>query len=423
MVPLMVTFTYRNRCFSADRSGAIAPLFAIFLVALLLTCGITIDYSLGSSAKTRLQNAADAAALAVVAAAARSDGDEQALEAAKNNGYRIYEEFLADDPSALRRRPDITLQYVQGRYDATVSYAIERDNIFAVVLPSARMPIQGTSTASQAAQFVDLHLMLDVSASMGLGASEDDQRRLMEQTGCQFGCHVAESGTSNEQNAVNLGIPMRIDVLKSATQQFLDDMGAHPTPDMMRIALHVFHDRADQILAPTADLDQASNLVRSLRLGMTRPRVSTVPAEGNTPDSGDTQPNVMAQHAANTLDHQGNGTRGDPRKFLVIVTDGTESTWSPWLVTKAWDTDACQEIHDLGIEVAVIYLEYDYYGKATDATWPWTIEPIESQIEPNLRACANSGLYIKANDPAEIHAAFSRMFREVANKTAVRLTN
>lgn len=419
----MKTVSGRIRLFCANRAGAIAPLTAISLFAVLITCGLAIDYSLGVSTKTRLQNAADAAALAVVAAAARSDGDDQALEAAKAEGYRLYEEFLSDEPAALRQRPVITLQYTQGRYDATVTYATERENFFAGVLQAPRMPIGGGATASQQAQFLDLHLMLDVSASMGLGASEDDQRELLQQTTCQFGCHVAESGQSNEQNAIDLGIPMRIDVLKSATRQLIEDMRSHATPDSMRIALHVFHDRADQILAPTADLDQAANMVNSLRLGMGRARASVDQATGTTPDSGDSQPGAMAQHSAITLGAGGNGTRGDPRKYLVVVTDGTESTWSPWLSTKAWEADACRPIHDLGIEVAVIYLEYDYYGKETNATWQSTIEPIAAQIEPNLRACANSGLYIKANDPAEIQAAFSRVFREIASRSAVRLTN
>ncbi len=53
----------------------------------------------------------------------------------------------------------------------------------------------------------------------------------------------------------------------------------------------------------------------------------------------------------------------------------------------------------LGVDVAVIYLEYSYYGKETDGTWAWAIAPIEDQLEPNLEACSTDGLYVKANDP------------------------
>ncbi len=104
-----------------------------------------------------------------------------------------------------------------------MNYSAEQKVYFAGFLSRSEQLISGQATASQQSTFVDLHLVLDVSASMGLGASEDDQRSLQQQTGCQFGCHVAEGGPSNEQRAIDLGIPMRIDVLKSATQQLVVD--------------------------------------------------------------------------------------------------------------------------------------------------------------------------------------------------------
>ncbi len=409
--------------FARDTAGAVAPLFGLFITSLLICCGLAVDYGASSSAKTKLQSAADAAALAVVARAARSNGSEQDLQEARDEGYRLYTHLVGQEADELRATPTIALRYAQGRYDATVTYSVERHNYFAGVMSVGTTRIGGTASASQQAQYLDLHLVLDVSASMGLGASEDDQRRLMQQTGCQFGCHVAEGGPSNEQNAIDLGIPMRIDVLRSATEQLIGDMGTHESPEVMRIALHTFHDQAQEVLPPTDDLAQARDAVRGLRLGLGRPRTANQQEAGSTPDSGDTQPAAMAAHLAAVLERQGSGGRNDPRKFAVIVTDGTQSTWSPGLTTRAWDPGVCRAIHDLGIEVAVIYLEYSYYGKETDGTWPWAIAPIEAQIEPNLRGCANSGLYIRANDPAEIHAAFSRIFREIASRTSVRLTN
>ncbi len=97
---------------------------------------------------------------------------------------------------------------------------------------------------------------------------------------------MAEGGPSNEQRAIDLGIPMRIDVLKSATQQLVDEMAVNENAASMRIALHTFHDSADQVLTPTHDFAQAKSIVNQFRLGMGRQRVSTAQGSGSTPDSG-----------------------------------------------------------------------------------------------------------------------------------------
>jgi len=320
-----------RRRLSSANDGSIAPVAAIVLLALCMTVGLSIDYSRNLAAKTKLQSAADAASLAAVASVAQSEGTEADLASAKAMAHRVYSERLKDEADQLQQTPSIELVQRDGSYTATVTFSVANQNVFGALFSQTSQSLNGTAVASQQSTFLDLHLVLDVSASMGLGASEDDQRRLFENTGCQFGCHVAESGTSNEQNAINLGIPMRIDVLRSATRQMMDDVEAHPARDNVRIALHAFHDTAEQILAPTNDLDQARLSVQQLRLGMGRARTGTSPGTGRTPDSGDTQPLVMAQYLESALHHQGHGMRGDPRKLVVIVTDGTESTWSPGL--------------------------------------------------------------------------------------------
>ncbi len=62
-------------------------------------------------------------------------------------------------------------------------------------------------------------------------------------------------------------------------------------------------------------------------------------------------------------------------------------------------------------------------ARKTDGTWAWAIAPIEDQLEPNLEACSTDGLYVKANDPNEIHRAFSSLFGQIVKRAAVRLTN
>ncbi len=70
-----------GRNFLKNEVGAIAPLYALSLTALIAVGGIAFDYSRMASMDTELQNAADQAALA---AASQLDGTEDATMRAEN---------------------------------------------------------------------------------------------------------------------------------------------------------------------------------------------------------------------------------------------------------------------------------------------------------------------------------------------------
>ncbi len=95
--------------FAIANSGAIAPLFAICLFAVCVASGLAVDYSLGFSAKTKLQAAADAAALAMVSHAAHSNGSDSDIEAAKEKGLRLYADLLSKEAAPLRQPPRVSL--------------------------------------------------------------------------------------------------------------------------------------------------------------------------------------------------------------------------------------------------------------------------------------------------------------------------
>src|SRR5688572_7562474 len=65
--------------FGSDKSGAVAPIVALSLVALIAAGGLAFDYARVATLDTELQNAADQAALA---AATQLDGQERAMERA-----------------------------------------------------------------------------------------------------------------------------------------------------------------------------------------------------------------------------------------------------------------------------------------------------------------------------------------------------
>lgn len=91
-----------GRCFLANEDGAIAPLYALSLTALIAIGGIAFDYSRMASMDSELQNAADQAALA---AASQLDGapgaTQRAVEAA--NELVANQTRFANDGNAAGR--------------------------------------------------------------------------------------------------------------------------------------------------------------------------------------------------------------------------------------------------------------------------------------------------------------------------------
>ncbi len=66
-----------------DRSGAVALIFALALIPIFLALGVALDYSRATSAKSALQNASDAAALAAGANPAETQAQHLLLAASR----------------------------------------------------------------------------------------------------------------------------------------------------------------------------------------------------------------------------------------------------------------------------------------------------------------------------------------------------
>lgn len=406
-----------------SRDGGIALVFAMAVGFLFASVGVAVDFSLSYSKRSLLQSAADAAALTAVMQASESDGSSANIERAKDAARAIYDQQLRGESAELRGRPTVELTQEDGAYTARVSFGVDHKTVFGAFLGSQTASLGGVAIASMSkGSFVDLYLALDVSDSMGLGGSTAEQQRMLSYAGCQFGCHVSEPGMkSAAQAAIDIGVRMRIDVMKSAATSLISQIEALPTASSFRAGVVTFHDQAQEVLAPTSRLADVRASISSLTLAMGRPRASTNNALGLVPDAGDTQPMSLVRLLESRMTSQGTGSDSDPRKLVVLVTDGTVSTWSPGLSTAPWDPATCNELKSRGIEIAVIYLEYTYFGKDTDSTYSWAIRPIEDQILPNLKACS-TGLFVKANEPAEVLAAFGEIAKKAAKLTSVRLT-
>ena len=124
------------RQFIKDRRGATAITFGLLLVPLLGFAGLAVDYSRASNDRSRLQNAADAAALA---AASVFTGSNKAAAEARARAFLQANLGL--------RAEDINLNFSTENQKVSVTLGGQTSTLFMHVLNKDNMPINVNATA------------------------------------------------------------------------------------------------------------------------------------------------------------------------------------------------------------------------------------------------------------------------------------
>jgi Flp pilus assembly protein TadG len=200
------------RRFRADRRGNIAMIAALSILGLVGSAGLGIDYYNALAAKTRLDLASDAAAIAAINAAqsyieansatqtdpalstaAEAAGEAQALKVFNSN---------AGSTAKIAATPTITISRTGQTFNATITYHATSQNAFGPIFGVKQINITGTSASSLTmGKYLDFYLLLDVSGSMGLPATTAGQTQLAAISpdnknvypgGCVFACHFSQ---------------------------------------------------------------------------------------------------------------------------------------------------------------------------------------------------------------------------------------
>jgi hypothetical protein len=264
--------------------------------------------------------------------------------------------------------------------------------------------------------FVDFYLMLDNSPSMGVAATPADITTMVNNTPdkCAFACHEESNSNNYYKLAKKLGVQMRIDVLRTATQQLMDTATATATlKNQFRMAIYTFN-MDMQLIAPlTSNLSSAKNQANKIDL-------MKVPYQNWNNDQLTDYEKVMP--AINTaIPAPGDGLSSvKPQKFLFFVSDGVGDAYNPGSCLQPTMSSGrchsqinlarCQAIKDRGIKIAVLYTTYlplptnDHYNK-----WiaPWT-----KSISPTMEKCASPGLFFEVSPSQGISEAMNALFQK-----------
>src|ERR1700730_2148968 len=217
--------------FLKDRRAAVAPMFALVLIPLMAAIGSAVDYSIAARVRTQLLGAADAAVIGAVgkssvalAAAATMPSDGPVAGGAAN-ATKIFNAEITGQTGYTLSSATATVTKTGSTVTCVINFTAQVPTHFMGLFGISTVPVSGSSTAANSMPiFIDFYLLLDNTPSMGVGASTSDISTMVNNTPdqCAFACHDLSNSNSYYNLAKTLGVTMRINVLRTATQKLLE---------------------------------------------------------------------------------------------------------------------------------------------------------------------------------------------------------
>lgn len=411
--------------FQADRSGSIPIIFAAALVPILGLMGGAIDYSRSIVDKTLLDNALDGAA--IVAAKAAQDADAKGMTDAQISDYArtLALKAFNDTPKMpAGTLPTISVTVVNRAVKVVADYKSQTTTTVLKAAGFDQLNLAGhAESAVDLSPMVDIYLLIDVSGSMALGATQADIDKLNAAFGCAFACHdgnkVKNSIYDAYEWAVRNGITLRVQEVNKGITDFVTWLQAQTSATKrIRIASYSFSN----------DLTKLVNTTSTLSLA-----VSNLPQTPNASDeyAGATHFKEIMPAFATEVGKGGDG-KTTPKKLVIIATDGVQDPSRSW----TWDLPlraqvapftpaSCRQL-DPSVSVSVLYapylkMTYDWGYQATLGA-PSQINGGKTRFDdivPQLTSCASTpDLFINSATTSSIGSAFVSIFQKF---TQIRL--
>ena len=426
--------------FSGDRSGNIAVIFALALVPVLSALGCAIDYSRATKVKSKLQAAIDAASVGSVARkspgflAAGAMTTDGPIPVGVTDAKSIFDGNMSGVAGYTLNSVTPTVSKTGMVITSNVAFSAEVDTMFLGVMNKSKMTVTGSSTSvSKMPQYIDFYLLLDNSPSMGVGATPTDVATMVANTSdkCAFACHDVANSNNYYNLAKTLGVKMRVDVLRTATQQLMDTAAATQTyTSQFRMAIYDFGASVS-----TAGLRSLFALSSSLSSAKTAAgNIDLMTANGHSEYQG-TRYTTLFPAINSVISSPGTGTSSAPLKYLFFVSDGVaDENNSACLKPKTGsrcqspiNPALCTVLKDRGIKIAVLYTTYlDLPTNSWYNSWikpfntgPYNPASVNSEIAKKMEACASPGFYFEVNPTQGISEAMNALFQKAVSDARI----
>lgn len=366
------------RSFAGDVRGNFAIMTGILLVPLVGFSALALDHWAVSTAKSEIENAADAAALAIInraAAVMRESGHRtKASQQGRNAGNDQFDANVGKIPDTKINERTSSLEIKGFTLESKIVWTARSTTRFSSLFNWRRQPLDGESSAAVTLPaYTQIYLLIDNSGSMGIGATVEAQDQLSKVTNCAVACHLPNQ--NGYELALKNGIKTRIDIVRDALTEMAKSLEVNATtPNLIKIAVSTFSNATADIIQinDKSALDKIA-FQEALKtsnqnggLGLTRVGGGT-DFHGNLPDFNNKK----------LIKRSGTGfSESDPIIYVVFITDGVEHTQEK---TPTWwkvDNDLQGKLVTPHPEVVDGHATYVYEGKTrSDTGWIQTLNP------------------------------------------------
>jgi hypothetical protein len=295
-----------------------------------------------------------------------------------------------------------------------------------------------SSAAASLPSYIDFYVLLDNSPSQGLGATTADMTALQNATSdsCAFACHDTYTSSSKKtlqtssyySIAKKLGIKMRIDLVRDATQSLTDTATASQlVSNQYRMAVYTMGSDCSAIGLTT--ISALSSSLSSVKTAVAGVDLMTIPYTNYNNDMCTDFDGTLSSMNG-TIPTPGDGSASSPQKWLFFVSDGVADYYYPSSCSQSvisssgrcqepLTTTICNTIKTRGVKIAVLYTTY---LAITNNSWYNTyIAPWRSSIATKMQACATPGYYYEVSSDSSITDALNALFQKAI--AASHLTN
>jgi Flp pilus assembly protein TadG len=425
------------RCFIRDRKGTMSIIFAVSLLPIIFLIGMGLDFTSAAQKRTRLNAAADSAALAAVTPQMMTESDTAATAAAT----AMFKAATANISGATVSAPTVTLTNSGLVRTVTVSYTGTSTNTFPNVFAmltktsATTWPLAGASTAtSYSAPNINFYLLLDNSPSMAIAATTAGINTMVAATsaqgGCAFACHETNpaadglgnpGGEDNYTLAKNLGVVTRIQNMATATSTLMSNASSAEQSNeaTYKVAIYTFNYNGLTTVYP---LSSSLSAAATAAAGIDVLEVCSNSwlTSSNNNDDTDTNFETAMTSINGIMPNPGTGaSNSTPQEVLFIVSDGVDDevnllSCSQTLVDvsrcqQPFNTAMCTTIKNRGIMIAVLYTEY--LPLPTNSWYNSYVAPYQATLGTNMQNCASPGLYFGITTDGDITAAMQTLFQ------------
>ncbi|GJD44463.1 hypothetical protein AFCDBAGC_2330 [Methylobacterium cerastii] len=465
--------------FAAARDGNVAIIFGLSLIPMIGLIGLGVDYGVSITDKTKLDSAADAAAVAAVATAkayiaanqGQSNLTAKAIAAGITQATNVFNVNAGKVPYATYTLQTPQLVSSGQTLTSTIVYTATVTNNFGRIFRTPTTTLANTVTAStDLPSYLDFYLMVDVSGSMGLPTSVNDMNRLAgmnvesamtdSKQGCMFACHFP--GANGWNKAVNASpqIQLRSDSVNNAVCLLLQRAGNQIVPNQYRVGIYPFINQLATLSPLSGNLASASTaadcaktwpmtLTKLLDTNTTQLSVNVDPSTGT--GSGGTHFEVALPQMKSAISAFGDGSStSNPKPFVFLITDGMQNGQHYYIIKNGkytypgnpskfagysnawWDSSSpsqidpanCTALKNAGATISILYIPYITINSPDDGTYTAWENNRVNQFSPTLstplKSCASPGYFFTASSSDEINASLSAMFDRAVRMT--RLT-